>query len=106
MYNGIQSVCILGVLALTFCFVFSKCSQAKDDLGTYNEPEAAFNAVSESLEMVSKHLNTGTATFKVLHTFEHGKEALGYLNTIEAATTVIFKHYTVQNYQKQNSQGY
>lgn len=63
-----------------------------DDLGTYNEPEEAFNEVSRTLTMISTHLNTGVSTVGYLSEMNKGRATLNYLNEIENATRLIFKN--------------
>lgn len=64
----------------------------KDDLGTYEDPELAFNTFSRSMEMISSKLNQGTATVGYLNEVQKGTATLGYLNEVENTTNIIFKH--------------
>ncbi len=63
----------------------------KNDLGTYEDPEIAFTAFSQSMEMISSKFNKGTATVGYLKGVHKGASALGYLNEVNNATRIIFK---------------
>jgi hypothetical protein len=82
------SVAAVVVLALGIYF---GTTVGNNDLGTYDDPEMAFNEFSKSLEMISKNFNKGTATVGYLNEVNKGTATLGYLNEIENTTSIIFK---------------
>ncbi|MCB4798771.1 hypothetical protein [Neotamlana laminarinivorans] len=82
------SVAAVAVLMLGFYF---GTTTSKDELGTYQDPQLAYNEVAKSLEMISKRLNKGTATVGYLNEVNKGTATLGYLNEIENSTSIIFK---------------
>ncbi len=60
-------------------------------VGTFCEPEDAFNEVSKSLAMISNHFNKGASTVGYLNEVNKGTATLNYLNEIENSTSIIFK---------------
>lgn len=67
------------VILLGFCFKDAVlASYERYAYGTYNKPEDALEAVTNQLNMISKHLNKGIS-------------AVNYLNEIEHGTSIIFK---------------
>ena len=83
------SVAAVAVLMLGFYFGTSIYGS---DLGTYEDPQLAFNEFSKSMEMISEKFNTGASTVSYLHEVNKGTSTLGYLNEIENATSIIFKN--------------
>lgn len=83
------SVAAVAVLMLGFYFGTSIYG---GDLGTYEDPELAFNEFSKSMEMISEKFNTGASTVSYLNEVNKGASTLGYLNEIENATSIIFKN--------------
>ena len=81
------SVAAVAVLMLGFYFGQS----FSNDLGTYEDPELAFNEFSKSMEMISSKFNTGASTVGYLNVVNKGTSTLGYLNEIENTTSIIFK---------------
>jgi hypothetical protein len=82
------SVAAVAVLMLGFYFG----SLFNNELGTYEDPELAFNEFSKSMELISQKFNKGTSTVGYLHEVNKGTSALGYLNEIENTTSIIFKN--------------
>ena len=82
------SVAAVAVLLLGFYF---GTILNNSDLGTYEDPQLAFNEFSKSMEMISAKLNKGTSTVGYLNEVSKGTSTLGYLNEIENTTSIIFK---------------
>jgi len=82
------SVAAVAVLMLGFYF---GTSIGQTDLGTYNDPELAFNEFSKSMEMISSKFNKGASTVSYLGEVNKGTSTLGYLNEVENTTSIIFK---------------
>lgn len=82
------SVAAVAVLMLGFYFGQSLII---DDLGTYEDPQLAFNEFSKSMEMISSKFNKGASTVGYLDEMQKGTSSLGYLNEIENTTRIIFK---------------
>ena len=82
------SVAAVAVLMLGFYF---GTTLRGSDLGTYEDPQLAFNEFSKSMEMISSKFNTGTSTVGYLNEVNKGASTLGYLNELENATSIIFK---------------
>jgi hypothetical protein len=83
-------ISVAAVAVLMIGFYIGK-SFNNDDLGTYEDPEMAFNEVSKSLEMISNHYNKGASTVGYLNEVDKGTATLGYLDEVENATSIIFK---------------
>ncbi|MEL0457105.1 hypothetical protein WJN01_12775 [Flavobacteriaceae bacterium SZ-1-7] len=89
------SVAAVAVLMLGVYFtmpLFNVDSCETDLVGTYCEPEKAFEEVSRSLAMISEKLNKGTSTVGYLNEMNKGTSTLGYLNEIENTKNIIFKN--------------
>ena len=86
------SVAAVAILMLGFYFKTSIVSSYEEyTYGTFNKPEDALNELSNSLTMISGHLNKGTNTIEYLDEMNKGTSVLGYLNEIENTTRIIFK---------------
>ncbi len=83
------SVAAVAVLMLGFYF---GTSFGNNELGTYEDPELAFNEFSKSMEMISSKFNKGASTVSYLNEVNKGTSTLGYLNEIENTTSIIFKN--------------
>ncbi|MEC3908388.1 hypothetical protein VOI54_15260 [Tamlana sp. 2201CG12-4] len=83
------SVAAVAVLMLGFYF---STSPTKSELGTYEDPQLAFNEFSKSMELISQKFNKGTSTVGYLNEVNKGTSTLGYLNEIENTTSIIFKN--------------
>ncbi|WP_339894107.1 hypothetical protein [uncultured Algibacter sp.] len=84
-------ISVAAVAVLMLGFYFGK-SLIIDDLGTYDDPQLAFNDFSKSMEMISVKFNKGASTVSYLNEVNKGASTLGYLNEIENATSIIFKN--------------
>ena len=82
------SVAAVAVLMLGFYF---GTTLRGNDLGTYEDPQLAFNEFSKSMELISSKFNTGASTVGYLNEVNKGASTLGYLNELENATSIIFK---------------
>ena len=82
------SVAAVAVLMIGFYFG----SSFSNELGTYEDPQLAFNEFSKSMELISQKFNKGTSTVGYLHEVNKGTSTLGYLNEIENTTSIIFKN--------------
>ena len=82
-------ISVAAVVLLMLGFYFG--SSFNNELGTYDDPELAFNEFSKSMELISQKLNKGTSTVGYLNEVNKGTSALGYLNEIENTTSIIFK---------------
>ena len=80
------SVAAVAVLMIGFYFK----SNTQDDLGTYDDPQMAYNEVVKSLAMISTHFNKGASTVNYLNEMDKGTSAIGYLNEIENTRNLIF----------------
>lgn len=83
-------ISVAAVVVLMIGFYF-KSNTTKDDLGTYDDPQLAYNEIVKSLNMISTQLNKGTATVGYLNEMNKGTATLGYLNEIENTRNLIFK---------------
>lgn len=81
------SVAAVAVLMIGFYFK----SNTQDELGTYDDPQMAYNEVVKSLAMISTHFNKGTSTVNYLNEMDKGTSAIGYLNEIDNTRNLIFK---------------
>jgi hypothetical protein len=60
-------------------FTYFHLPTEKEDLGTYNNPEAAFEATQKALELLSVNVNVGI-------------ESVGYINEYQNSKDLIFKN--------------
>ena len=85
------SVAAVAVLMLGFYFN-SPFVNPQEDLGTYEDPQLAYNEVVKSLEMVSKSFNKGTASVSYLGEMQTAGTQLDYLDEISNPLGRIFKN--------------
>lgn len=83
------SVAAVAVLMVGF---YLSTTIKNNNLGTYEDPQLAFNEVSKSLEMISQSFNKGASTVGYLEEVNKGTSTLGYLNELENSTSIIFKN--------------
>jgi len=65
-------VVLLGIS--TFSYLHQP--EEKYDLGTYQSPEAAFEATQKALSMLSKNVNVGIESVSYINEFENSKELI------------------------------
>ncbi len=89
-YRWISAAAV--VLIMLGIYLNQKPSKCEENLvGTFCEPQEAFNEVSKSLAMISNHFNKGVSTVNYLEEVNKGTGTLNYLNEIENSTRIIFK---------------
>jgi hypothetical protein len=66
-------------------------SKTNNDLGTYQDPQMAYNEVVKSLAMISNQFNKGVSTVGYLDEMNKGTAALEYLDEIKNTRDMIFK---------------
>ena len=71
--------------------VYFTTSLRHQELGTYQDPQLAFNEFSKSMKLVSREYNKGASTVGYLEEVNKGTATLGYLNELEKSTEIIFK---------------
>lgn len=81
------SVAAVAVLMIGFYLK----QNTKNDLGTYQDPQMAYNEVVKSLAMISNQFNKGVSTLGYLDEMNKGTATLRYLNVIENTRNIIFK---------------
>lgn len=84
-----QWISVAAVVVLMIGFYFKTSS--KNDLGTYQDPQMAYNEVVKSLAMISNQFNKGVSTVGYLDEMNKGTATIGYLNEIENTRNIIFK---------------
>ncbi len=84
-------IAVAAVTVLMIGFYFKSNYQQQDDLGTYDDPQMAYNEVVKSLAMISTQFNKGTSTVNYLNEMNKGTATVGYLNEIENTRNIIFK---------------
>jgi len=82
---------VAAVAVLMIGFYFKSLNNTKEELGTYDDPQMAYNEVVKSLAMISTQFNKGTSTVGYLNEVNKGTATLGYLNEIENTRNLIFK---------------
>ena len=65
-------VVLLGISTFTFLHQPEESS----DLGTYESPEAAFEATQKALSMLSKNVNVGIESVSYINEFQNSKELI------------------------------
>lgn len=97
-------ISVAAVAVLMFGLYFGSGILPNQDLGTYDDPELAYNEVVNSLDLIASHfdkgtnsvnylneVNKGTQTLSYLNEVNTGTQTLGYLNEIDNTTSLIFK---------------
>jgi hypothetical protein len=69
---------VVVIIGIGFYFFNRNEAIKTDDLGTYEDPEAAFLATQKALSLLSNHLQVGY-------------ESIGYINEYENTKNIIFK---------------
>jgi len=85
------SVAAVAVLMIGFYFR-SPFVNSQEDLGTYEDPQLAYNEVVKSLGMVSKSFNKGKASVSYLGEMQKAGTQLEYLDEISNPLGRIFKN--------------
>ena len=67
------------IIVLTIGFTFLKQPIASDDLGTFDNPEIAFEETQKALQLLAENLN-------------RGKQKIEYIQEYENTKNFIFKH--------------
>lgn len=57
-------------------FTYLHHPQEPNDLGTYDSPEAAFEATQKALSMLSKNVNVGIESVSYINEFQNSKELI------------------------------
>ena len=57
-------------------FMYLHQPQEPNDLGTYDSPEAAFEATQKALSMLSKNVNVGIESVSYINEFQNSKELI------------------------------
>jgi 7-cyano-7-deazaguanine synthase in queuosine biosynthesis len=65
-------VVLLGIS--TFIYLYQP--QESNDLGTYDNPEAAFEATQKALSLLSKNVNVGIESVTYINEFQNSKELI------------------------------
>jgi hypothetical protein len=65
-------VVLLGISTFTYLYQ----PQEPNDLGTYDSPEAAFEATQKALSMLSKNVNVGIESVSYINEFQNSKELI------------------------------
>ncbi|MBD0832275.1 hypothetical protein [Aestuariibaculum sediminum] len=84
-------ISVAAVAVLLVGFYFKSTETQSDDLGTFQNPQEAYDEVAKSLAMISGHFNKGVSTVGYLNEYDKGYETLNYLNELENSTRIIFK---------------
>ncbi|XCF05652.1 hypothetical protein ABI125_13115 [Tamlana crocina] len=85
-------ISVAAVAVLMLGFYLNQSFNKANELGTYEDPELAFNEFSKSMELISQKFNQGASTVGYLKEVDKGTSTLNYLNTIENTTSIIFKN--------------
>lgn len=84
-------ISVAAVTVLLISVYFSNPFVAQDDLGTYEDPEVAYNEVTKALELISSNFNKGAGKVNYLNGMETGVSKVGYLDEMHNTTKKIFK---------------
>ena len=84
-------ISVAAVAVLLISVYFSNPFVVQDDLGTYDDPEVAYNEVTKALELISANFNKGAGKVSYLNGIETGMSKVGYLDEMNNTTKKIFK---------------
>lgn len=73
-YAAVAMILLIGTM-------FYTQQQSSEELGTYEDPEVAFQETKKVFDLISYHLNSSTSDMKYLNTLEQTKTK--YINKIE-----------------------
>ena len=65
-------IVLLGISTFTYLYQ----PQKTNDLGTYESPEAAFEATQKALSLLSKNVNVGIESVSYINEFQNSKELI------------------------------
>lgn len=60
----------------TLIFALIRCSNARDDLGTYDNPEHAFNETKKALDLLSENINEAQSTTIYINEYQQSKNRI------------------------------
>ncbi|PNQ72425.1 hypothetical protein C1T31_11565 [Hanstruepera neustonica] len=84
-------ISVAAVAVLLISVYFANPFGTPDDLGTYDDPEMAYNEVTKALELISANFNKGAGKVNYLNSMETGMSKVGYLDEMHNTTKKIFK---------------
>lgn len=83
-------ISVAAVIALLFGLYVNR-PIPQDELGTYDDPQLAYNEVVKSLQLISNSINQGRAQVQRLDGINQARSQVTYLDEMEDAVTIIFK---------------
>ena len=85
-------ISVAAVTVLLVSVYFSNPFVVQEDLGTYDDPEVAYNEVTKALELISSNFNKGAGKINYLNGMDTGVSKVGYLDEMHNTTNKIFKN--------------